>query len=119
MNITMTEKAKNILISKEVGIEKFLRVKIVEGGCAGMTYDAEIDSALKSGESVVFQDGDLRIVTDTGNIHLLDGLNIDYSDDLVSAGLRLTNAKSVSTCGCGSSFNLSGFPVVENGKCGK
>ncbi|MBC8316379.1 MAG: iron-sulfur cluster assembly accessory protein [Desulfobulbaceae bacterium] len=119
MNITITEKAKNILISKEVGTEKFLRVKIIEGGCAGMTYDAEIDSDLKSGESVVFQDGDVRVVAGTENSHFLDGLHIDYSDDLVSAGLRLTNSRSVSTCGCGSSFNLSGFPVVENGKCGK
>jgi iron-sulfur cluster assembly protein len=119
MNIAITEKAKNILIKKEVGDENFLRIKVVEGGCAGLTYDAEIATDLQDGEAVIFQDGGIRIVSDAKSKQYLDGLNIDYSDDLVSAGLRITNVKSVSTCGCGSSFNLSGFPVVENGKCGR
>ena len=81
MNITITEKAKDILISKEVGAEKFLRLKIVEGGCAGLTYDAEIAENLEEGEAVIFQDGDIRIVSDTKSKQYMNGLNIDYSDD--------------------------------------
>ena len=119
MDIVITERAREVLVEKEVGAEKFLRVKIVEGGCAGLTYDAEIDSNLQGDESVIFQDANIRIVSDKKSHQYMDGLNVDYSDDLVSAGLRITNAKSVSTCGCGSSFNLSGFPVIENGKCAK
>ena len=68
---------------------------------------------------MIFQTDDIRLVADSGKKQYFDGLNIDFSDDLVAGGLRFSNSKTVSTCGCGASFNLSGFPVIENGKCGK
>ena len=119
MNITLTDKAKEALIQKGIGAENFLRIKIVEGGCAGLTYTAEIDQNMKEGESVISQVEAIRLVADSNSKQYLDGLNIDFSDDLISGGLRFTNEKTVSTCGCGASFNLSGFPVIEKGKCGK
>lgn len=114
MNITITDIAREKLIEKKIGSENFLRITITKGGCAGFTYDAEIGQSILEGESVLFQDGDIRLVSDDETKQFLDGLTIDYSDDLIAGGLQLTNTKSVSTCGCGSSFNLSGFPVVEN-----
>ena len=117
MEITINEKAREML-EKKLGPEEFLRVSITEGGCAGLTYGAEIDKTMKDTESVVLQAGNIRIVSDNGSERYLDGLVIDYSDDLLAGGLKFTNARAKSTCGCGASFNLSGFPVVENGKCG-
>jgi len=117
MNITIKEKAKNVLLKKKVGKEKFLRIKVVEGGCAGMTYDAEIDHTMKETESVVYQTGEIRIVSEGSTSQYLDGLIIDYSDDLVAAGLRFDNTKSTGSCSCGASFNLSGFPTKEGGSC--
>jgi iron-sulfur cluster assembly protein len=119
MNITITDKAKKALIQKDIGTENFLRVKIIEGGCAGLTYTAEIAQDMQTGEDVVFQLDEIRLVADSDSAQYLDGLNIDFSDDLISGGLRFTNEKTVSTCGCGASFNLSGFPVIEEGQCSK
>ena len=115
MEIIIQEKAMQMLKNK-LSSEEFLRVVITEGGCAGLTYTAEIDKNMKEGEKVVQESGTVRIVSDNDSEQYLNGLSIDYSDDLLSGGLRFANTKAKSTCGCGASFNLSGFPV-ETGKC--
>ena len=84
-----------------------------------MTYSADIDREMHAGESVILQSGDIRLVSEQESSKYLDGLTIDYSDDLIGGGLQFTNASAETTCGCGASFNLSGFPVIEDGKCGK
>ena len=118
MNINILEKARQMLESK-LEPDQFLRVTVTEGGCAGLTYSADIDREMKEGESVVLQSGDIRIVSNPESSQYLEGLAIDYSDDLFDGGLKFTNENADTTCGCGASFNLAGFPVIENGKCGK
>lgn len=118
MNIIIQEKAREMLENK-LKPDQFLRVAVTEGGCAGLTYSAVIDREMQKGESVILQSGDIRIVSNPESSQYLDGLTIDYSDDLIGGGLQFTNANAGTTCGCGASFNLAGFPVIENGKCGK
>ena len=118
MDIELREDARTMLEQK-LAPQEFLRVTITEGGCAGLTYGAEVDRELKDTDRVIFTSGKIRIVADTTVEKYLNGLTIDYSDDLINGGLRFTNSKAKSTCGCGSSFNLSGFPIVEDGKCGR
>lgn len=116
MNITIKEKAEAMLNNK-LASDQFLRVVVTEGGCAGLTYSATIDRELKGGESVVRAAGAIRIVSDEVSSKYLDGLVIDYSDDLINGGLQFTNANTSTTCGCGQSFNLAGFPKVKGGTC--
>ena len=118
MKIIIEEKAREMLKNK-LEPDQFLRVAVTEGGCAGLTYSADIDREMQEGESVVLQSGDIRIVSNQESSQYLDGLIIDYSDALIDGGLKFTNASAETTCGCGASFNLAGFPVIENGKCGK
>ncbi|MBE9519683.1 MAG: iron-sulfur cluster assembly accessory protein [Proteobacteria bacterium] len=118
MNIIILEKAR-LMLENKLQPDQFLRVAVTEGGCAGLTYSADIDRQMKEGESVVLQSGDIRIVSDPESSRYLDGLTIDYSDELIGGGLQFTNASAETTCGCGASFNLAGFPVIEDGKCGK
>jgi iron-sulfur cluster assembly protein len=118
MNIIIREKAREMLENK-LEPDQFLRVAVTEGGCAGLTYSADIAREMLEGESVLMQSGGIRIVSDPESSRYLDGLTIDYSDDLIGGGLQFTNANAGTTCGCGASFNLAGFPVIENGKCGK
>ena len=116
MNILVKDRARQVLEEK-MGPEEFLRVTVTEGGCAGLTYDAQVDTVMKDGETVVFTSGSIRVVSDPESGRYLDSLIIDFSDELIGGGLKLTNSKAGSTCGCGASFNLSGFPVAEDGKC--
>jgi iron-sulfur cluster assembly protein len=116
MKIVIRDKAREMLANK-LGPQEFLRVDIAEGGCAGLTYSAEFGQQMKGDESVVFESGNIRIVSGRDSIRYLDGLVVDYSDELIGGGLQFTNDKTGTTCGCGASFNLAGFPVAEDGKC--
>lgn len=116
MNITIKEKAGAMLNSK-LTPDQFLRVFIKEGGCAGLTYGAEIAGEMRDGESVTHTAGSIRVVTDEASVKFIDGLVIDYSDELINGGLQFTNSNTKTTCGCGQSFNLKGFPKIEGGKC--
>jgi len=116
MDITIKEKAETMLNSK-LTPGQFLRVFVKEGGCAGLTYGAAIASEMPPGESVVHTAGTIRVVTDVASVQFINGLVIDYSDELINGGLQFTNSNTKTTCGCGQSFNLQGFPKIEGGKC--
>lgn len=118
--ITFTNTALDKLRQYGAGDDKFVRVLVKSGGCAGMTYDAEIDSTMQAGEKVVFKVGDISVVSNNSSQPFLYGLIIDYSNDLISAGFRFNNDTNESSCGCGASFTLSGFPELTNGglSCG-
>ncbi|HID77603.1 MAG TPA: iron-sulfur cluster assembly accessory protein [Planctomycetaceae bacterium] len=106
MKILVSERAKEQLIRLGLNGQNYLRVKVVSGGCAGNTYSATIEDAMDRSERLVYQDGPLRVIADQASLLHLDGLEIDYSDDLIQGGFRLTNPKAVKTCGCGVSFQL-------------
>lgn len=55
----------------------------------------------------------IDVVSNIESIPYLLGLVIDYSDDLISAGFRFNNASNDSSCGCGASFELAGFPEFK------
>lgn len=116
--LTITDKARAVLQQQGAGGERFLRILVKTGGCAGMTYDAEIDDKMLEDEKVVLTDGGIAIVSNEKSITFLEGLVIDYSDDLISAGFRFSNSSNESSCGCGASFTLSGFPTLDKGGVG-
>jgi iron-sulfur cluster assembly protein len=104
MTVTVTPKAQAKLVELGVGDETFLRLGVKSGGCSGMTYDASLDDALGQGDAVVYEAQPIRVVTAREQMQALDGLDIDYSDDLVKSGFRLSNPNNAHSCGCGASF---------------
>lgn len=116
MKIAIKENAVRALKNK-LGAGEFLRVSVTEGGCAGLTYAAEVGRAMEQNDTVVAEQEGIRVVSDPRSIQFLDGLEIDYSDDLFNGGLKFANVNTKSTCGCGSSFSLSSFPDIRGGDC--
>ncbi len=106
MNILISEKAKTELKQLGVGGSQFMRVSIVPGGCSGMSYAASIDSSLGEADEVIYEDDGLRVISDRFSAMYLDGLQIDFSDDLIHSGFRFTNPRATQTCGCGASFKV-------------
>jgi iron-sulfur cluster assembly protein len=102
--IDITERAQSKLAKLDLGEKGFLRINVVPGGCSGMTYTAAVDTDFGSEDVAVFENGLLRIVTDEGSAIFLEGLNIDFSDDLIRSGFRFTNPNASGSCGCGASF---------------
>lgn len=102
--VSLSAKARSELLGLKVGKEQFLRLWVSEGGCKGKTYQAALDNQFDSADRVLYEDQDLRIVSDPDSYPWLNGLEIDYSDDLASGGFRFSNPNAAASCGCGSSF---------------
>ena len=115
MDIKITEKAKQRLYDMGVSDKIFLRIGVRSGGCSGNTYDAVLDDSMQEVDEVYYTDNKLRIVSDKVSSIYLDGLTIDFSDDLIEPGFRLTNSNAKGSCGCGSSFSTGNAPNVETG----
>lgn len=107
MSITVTEKAVEQLIGGGINRDNFLRLGVQRGGCAGLSYAAFIDDALTAQDAVIYKQDDLRIVADEEFLELIDGLNIDFSDDLIQPGFILKNPNAQHACGCGASFKAN------------
>ncbi len=82
--------------------EAGLRVKVVGGGCSGLTYKMNLDVP-RDGDKVFENDG-AKLVIDRKSFLYLNGTLLDYTDDLMSAGFNLQNPNIKRSCGCGASF---------------
>lgn len=82
--------------------EAGLRVKVVGGGCSGLTYKMNLDVP-RDGDKVFEHDG-AKLVVDRKSFLYLNGTVLDYTDDLMSAGFNLQNPNIKRSCGCGQSF---------------
>lgn len=102
--ITISDKAQDMIHAQCHG-EDFVRITVRPGGCAGMAYEAEIVSGKKARDKIIYQKNDITIITDYASLPYMYGLDIDYSDDLISAGFRFNNPSNESSCGCGGSFS--------------
>jgi len=101
IEITANAAAKiRALVADKPG--KGLRVKVVGGGCSGLSYEMDLDEA-GDGDKVFERDG-ARLVVDGDSLFYLRGTELDYAEDLMAAGFRLKNPNAKRTCSCGSSF---------------
>jgi iron-sulfur cluster assembly protein len=105
--IGMTDQAAQKIhaLVAEKGIpEGGLRVKVVGGGCSGLTYKMDLDQ-VREGDKV-FEHAGAKLVVDRKSFLYLNGTILDYQDELMSAGFNLQNPNVKRTCGCGSSFGV-------------
>jgi iron-sulfur cluster insertion protein len=107
--ITLTETAaKKIsdLRLEEGKPELGLRIRIVGGGCSGMSYELGWDDAATEGDNVVESNG-VKVFVDSHSAAYLQGSEIDYVDNnMMGAGFAIKNPNVKSSCGCGSSHQF-------------
>ncbi|MGI9243463.1 MAG: HesB/IscA family protein, partial [Verrucomicrobiales bacterium] len=68
----------------------------------GMQYGMKIDHHAE-GDAVFGEDG-ARLYVDPESLKFLDGVELQYSDDLTDSGLKVVNPNAARSCGCGTSF---------------
>jgi iron-sulfur cluster assembly protein len=98
------DKAKKLLAASEHP-EGALRVAVRNGGCSGMRYELLFDHTPGEGDSQLEFHG-LKVWVDAESATYLEGITIDFSDDLNDAGFKIQNPRASETCGCGESFAL-------------
>jgi iron-sulfur cluster assembly protein len=81
-----------------------LRVKVIGGGCSGLSYKMDLDMP-RDGDRV-FEHAAAKVIVDRKSFLYLRGTELDYSDALMDSGFKLQNPNVKRSCGCGSSFSV-------------
>lgn len=110
--ITLTKNAEeelvNLLKSKSATADQGLRLKTVQGGCAGMSYEMKVSLPEADDHVVDFKNG--RLIIAAESIAYLEGCEIAYSYDLSDSGFKINNPNASRNCGCGTSFEPKELP---------
>jgi len=99
------------ILAKADGRYQGIRVGVVNGGCAGMSYT--MDYAERAGplEEVV-EDKDVKIFIDPKAILFLIGTEMDFVRDKLGAKFVFNNPNQTAACGCGESVSIT--PAAED-----
>lgn len=108
MVVTLTPKAvakvKEVM-AQQNPVPTALRVGVRGGGCSGFQYAMEFADVVKEGDIVDTVDG-LTVAVDQMSAMYLEGVSIDYREEIDASGFKFENPNVTRTCGCGSSFNV-------------
>ncbi len=83
----------------------FLRVKVVAGGCSGMSYKLDFDTAMGEKDRS-FEENGTKVVVDTKSLLYIAGMTLNFDGGLNGRGFVFSNPNAAKTCGCGSSFGV-------------
>ncbi len=81
-----------------------LRVGVKGGGCSGFSYILDLTETKKDTDELFEQHG-VKIICDPKSLLYLQGVTIDFRDEIMGRGFVFNNPNATSTCGCGSSFS--------------
>ena len=84
----------------------FLRLRVVGGGCSGFQHKLDLDPQVNTKLDETFDMDGVDVVIDKRSLLYLDGVTVDFHNDLNKRGFSITNPSAKSTCGCGSSFSM-------------
>ncbi|MEM6961480.1 MAG: iron-sulfur cluster assembly accessory protein [Myxococcota bacterium] len=103
---TAADKVREIREDESLG-EQGLRVRVIGGGCSGVSYDLffEDKDEVDEKRDYVFDSLGIPIYVDEWTNLYVDGTEIDYVEGLHGAGFKFLNPNAKNSCGCGSSFS--------------
>jgi iron-sulfur cluster assembly protein len=100
--IVADEQAKGPDAPKQI----HLRVRVVGGGCSGFQHKLDLDPNVNPKLDDVYEMHGVSIVVDKRSAMYLNGVQVDYHDELHRSGFSVSNPSAKTTCGCGSSFSM-------------
>ncbi len=121
--LTLTEnaidKVKDYAVSNEKYKGKSLRIFVQGGGCSGFQYGFAFDDK-RDGDEVVVGSDEVSVLIDQQSAPHLQGVKVDYVEDIRGSGFVVENPNATGGCGCGSSFSTdaSASPTTSASGCG-
>ena len=97
------EKLINLIQREQSG--SMLRIKIVGGGCNGLSYKMQFTDDTKQGDILVKTMSN-HLLIDPKTALYIKGTSLDYSHNLVGGGFQFNNPNAKASCSCGESFSL-------------
>ncbi|MFQ5473587.1 MAG: HesB/IscA family protein [Dehalococcoidia bacterium] len=117
MAVTLTETAvrevKGIIQQQQEAAKKngdepaklFLRLGVKGGGCSGFSYTLDLTET-KREEDEAWESGGVNVICDSKSLLYLEGVTVDFKDEVMGRGFVFNNPNASGTCGCGSSFSV-------------
>jgi iron-sulfur cluster assembly accessory protein len=107
--VTMTETAAKKVADlrlEEGKPEWGLRIRVVGGGCSGMSYELGWEDQETAGDNVIDAHG-VKVFIDPHSATYLQGSEIDFVDNqMLGSGFAVNNPNVKSSCGCGQSHRF-------------
>jgi len=104
--ISFTDAAQNDLdriMNQEGRGKSGIRLGVKGGGCSGFTYVMQFEEQPRETDEVL--NGDRTpVFVDPKSGTYLNGIQIDFTSDLLNRGFKFNNPNAVKSCGCGTSF---------------
>ena len=108
MSVMITEKAareiKTIIQQQKLSDDTYLRLGVKGGGCSGFNYLLDL-TGQKDSHDEEFEANGVKVLCDPKSMLYLDGLTIDFNDEIMERGFVFQNPNATGSCGCGSSFS--------------
>lgn len=102
---TAAREIKTIIQQQELDASKVrLRVGVKGGGCSGFSYLLDLTEQERETDEK-FEKHGVTIVCDPKSYLYLNGVTIDFKDEVMGRGFVFSNPNATSSCGCGSSFS--------------
>lgn len=105
--IKLTDSAKEKILSmaqREGKEDAYLRVGVVTGGCAGLSYDMRFQKKPYDNDLIIDQ-GSVKLLIHPDSVPFIKGTEINYVDTLKESGFQYKNPNATNSCGCGTSFS--------------
>lgn len=122
MQITITEEAgkfiRRMITFGGGNSGSGFRLAVKPGGCAGLTYEFNIEAEPKPADEVVEGPG-FKVYVPADSRPYLEGTTVGFVETLMHSGLTFTNPNAGSQCGCGTSFSTEGGAASGGPGCGK
>lgn len=97
---------RHILQEKGLPPETAMRLSVKGGGCAGFSYQIDLDRNPADEFDIEMNAHGARVLVDMKSEFYMHGTTIDFNDSLMSRGFTFKNPTASGTCGCGDSFSI-------------
>ena len=109
MAIELTERAaqevKTIFEQNSLPAEKsYLRLGVKGGGCSGFSYALDLTET-ENDTDEEWEIHGVKVICDPKSYVYLNGVSVDFKDEVMGRGFVFNNPNATSSCGCGSSFS--------------
>lgn len=103
--IDISKEAENKLLNDLKGTpNKFLKIDVVQGGCAGLKYKSSFVDSFDEATQTILNLNALQAVINKADEHYFENVSIKLSKD-ISKSLIVENNNAIRKCKCGNSFS--------------
>ncbi len=108
--VNLTDKAigalRKIMADQDLPAGAALRIGVKGGGCSGFSYSLGFDEGEATEKDEQLEIAGIPVYVDQKSLMYLDGITVDYHEDIMQKGFVFNNPKATATCGCGTSFSV-------------